>query len=485
MATSQSLASIMEKMVAKVMEDAVSTSIIYTQAPHNEGEKVITKEESPSVTNAGDPSGSSFRDDASNQQKYVRLNRYEAATSVAPLHQTRRRLFNVPPIMQLATTVEQTRLGEEIANTMATEEHDVEAEVAGAFNSCNLVELLLEELLLSVVENKMLDDASSDFFSQDSPPQHLGPCSQDFAFFKAIAQTREDLTTEEEESSENELSPPSQLVNSPSTSQLGDLMGLASQEDFFSSPEGAPALKRQKTLTIEEDIVIEMMANGRPGIDYVDVEVSEGNRSSEDEEEATPLTFHTKEDLIRKLQGIHRLSRGNEGSPREPLQSTRMTGFDGEGNEQLTMMESSSEVALEKRGRRHKRTAMRGQKEACLEDVVMKKEQLCKMEEQVEFGRGGSKDKIFAMEGDEESLRQDSDEDISTMESKSKQKDFGLEDGIVVKSYQPLALLLNRAPRLGLSRLQKPSGIHDITIIKDVSFNKDYDYDDVSFIKEE
>ena len=128
-----------------------------------------------------------------------------------------------------------------------------------------------------------------------------------------------------------------------------------------------------------------------------------------------------------------------------------MTGFDGEGNEQLTMMESSSEVALEKRGRRHKRTAMRGQKEACLEDVVMKKEQLCKMEEQVEFGRGGSKDKIFAMEGDEESLRQDSDEDISTMESKSKQKDFGLENGIVVKSYQPLALLLNRAPRYTLT----------------------------------
>ena len=36
MATSQSLASIMEKMVTKVMEDAVSTSIIYTQAPNYE-----------------------------------------------------------------------------------------------------------------------------------------------------------------------------------------------------------------------------------------------------------------------------------------------------------------------------------------------------------------------------------------------------------------------------------------------------------------
>ena len=38
--------------------------------------------------------------------------------------------------------------------------------------------------------------------------------------------------------------------------------------------------------------------------------------------------------------------------------------------------------------------------------------------------------------------------------------------------------------RLGLSRLQKPSGIHDITIIKDISFNEGSD-SDVSFIKEE
>ena len=40
MATSQSLASIMEHMVTKVMEDAVSTSIIYTQAQNDDSEKV-------------------------------------------------------------------------------------------------------------------------------------------------------------------------------------------------------------------------------------------------------------------------------------------------------------------------------------------------------------------------------------------------------------------------------------------------------------
>ena len=112
-----------------------------------------------------------------------------------------------------------------------------------------------------------------------------------------------------------------------------------------------------------------------------------------------------------------------------------------------TPLERSSEVALG--GRRQRRTAVRRQVEAHLEemqeDVVVKREQLCKMEEEVEFGTGGSKDKIIAKEGEEETLRQDSYEDISTMESKSKQEDSGKENGVGVKSYQPL--LLHRAPR--------------------------------------
>ena len=41
MAISQSLTSIMEEMVTEVMEDAVSTSIIFTQAPVKEEHKVI------------------------------------------------------------------------------------------------------------------------------------------------------------------------------------------------------------------------------------------------------------------------------------------------------------------------------------------------------------------------------------------------------------------------------------------------------------
>merc|ERR1719158_2336212 len=136
-------------------------------------------------------------------------------------------------MMQQASTVEQTRLEEDVAHEKTLKEQD--AKVAGAFN---LVELLLEELLFSVVEKKTADDDGSDFFSQDSPPQHLPPCSQDFAFFKAIEQTREDFTTEEdEESPGEELSPPSQLVCSLSTSQLGDLMGHASRPSSFRARE--------------------------------------------------------------------------------------------------------------------------------------------------------------------------------------------------------------------------------------------------------
>ena len=87
--------------------------------------------------------------------------------------------------------------------------------------------MVVEELLLHVVGEKAGVDVSSDIFSQeDSSPglQHPHPCSQDFAFFKAIERTREDVTLEDEESQENDLAPPSQFLCSPSTSELCDLM---------------------------------------------------------------------------------------------------------------------------------------------------------------------------------------------------------------------------------------------------------------------
>ena len=220
--------------------------------------QVSSAQDMLSVTEEGNPSSEEF----ALNQNYACPNLHNIGTSGAPLNQTRRRLFHVPPItMQQATTFEQTRLEEEVVNEMILEEQKAEAEVGGgtlnpsfeeevahemiledhalreaevigALNPSEVVELLLEELLLSVVGKKTADGdnnaSSEDFFSQDSQPQqqHLAPCSQDFAFFKAIEQTREDLTTEEEdESQENGLSPPSQLACSPSTSELGDLLG--------------------------------------------------------------------------------------------------------------------------------------------------------------------------------------------------------------------------------------------------------------------
>merc|ERR1719320_963306 len=63
----------------------------------------------------------------------------------------------------------------------------------------------------------------------------------------------------------------------------------------------------------------------------------------------------------------------------------------------------------------------------------------------------------------DETCRYDSYEDISTVVGQSRQDDSVKEADAITRPHQPL--LLHRAPRLGLSRLQKPSGIgiHEIT----------------------
>ena len=179
------------------------------------------------------------------------LDHDEGSSNINPIlpgaasNQTRRRLFhNIPATLQTCSTTEQVRLEEEIANEIILEEQDAaalrEAEVQadGALGAGELVELLLEDILLGIVGKQIADEDSSDFFSQDSQPQHLPPCSQDFAFFKAIEQTREDLSTDEGESYQEDLSPPSQLVNSPSTSELGDIDGWV--YIYFFSPLASP-----------------------------------------------------------------------------------------------------------------------------------------------------------------------------------------------------------------------------------------------------
>ena len=111
------------------------------------------------------------------------------------------------------------------------------------------------------------------------------------------------------------------------------------------------------------------------------------------------------------------------------------------------MVERSREVASGKGVERRRRAAVRGQDKPDMEDVMVKKELPCKMEEEVEFHRKGSEDKdmnLATKEGDGETLRQDSYEDIATMENKNK-NDFGKEGSVMTRSHQPL--LLHRAPR--------------------------------------
>ena len=155
----------------------------------------------------------------------------------ARLNQTRRRLFHMPSAAREVTRYKQIKLEEdEVENKNILEEQEAaalrggEAEISGAHSQSLgeiIAEIMVEELLLQIVGEKAGFNVSSDFFSPGSSPrlQHPPPCSQDFAFFKAIEQTREDFALEDEEDSrENEPAPPSQFLCSPSTSELGDLM---------------------------------------------------------------------------------------------------------------------------------------------------------------------------------------------------------------------------------------------------------------------
>ena len=63
-------------------------------------------------------------------------------------------------------------------------------------------------------------------------------------------------------------------------------------------------MKRRKTLLKDQNT--EVVRNEQPFNDYSESEETDDNRSTGNEEEALPLTFHTKEDLIRKLQHLPR-----------------------------------------------------------------------------------------------------------------------------------------------------------------------------------
>ena len=86
---------------------------------------------------------------------------------------------------------------------------------------------------------------------------------------------------------------------------------LDSQEDLFSSQEEEPEQKRRKTLPSSED---ENCFEGGQSEYLVNngvlVEENEWDQIT-DEDYALPLTFHPKDDILRKLQEMKHLSRGN------------------------------------------------------------------------------------------------------------------------------------------------------------------------------
>ena len=107
-----------------------------------------------------------------------------------------------------------------------------------------------------------------------------------------------------------QLCPLTQNYCSPPDQYAG--FSLDSQEDLFSSQEDSPALKKQRTATSHEgEDIQEMVGSGQlVNCNAAEELVTGVNRSTDDEEEALPLTFHTKEDLIRKLHGIQQIPRG-------------------------------------------------------------------------------------------------------------------------------------------------------------------------------
>ena len=84
-----------------------------------------------------------------------------------------------------------------------------------------------------------------------------------------------------------------------------------SQEDLFSSQEEEPEQKRRKTLLCAEggDCL-----EGRVGGENL-VKKDVGGEDNDcvrdsDEDDALPLTFHNKDDILRKLEVLKQLTRG-------------------------------------------------------------------------------------------------------------------------------------------------------------------------------
>ena len=84
-----------------------------------------------------------------------------------------------------------------------------------------------------------------------------------------------------------------------------------SQEDLFSSQEEEPEQKRRKTLqSVGDGDCLERRVRGeQPANKDVVGEDRDYDRNS-DEDDALPLTFHNKDDILRKLEVLKQLTRG-------------------------------------------------------------------------------------------------------------------------------------------------------------------------------
>ena len=85
-----------------------------------------------------------------------------------------------------------------------------------------------------------------------------------------------------------------------------------SREDLFSSQEEEPEQKRRKTLQGCEEAEVRFQG-GVENEHLDDKDVGDENNDcdkSSDEGDALPLTFHTKDDILRKLQEMQHANRG-------------------------------------------------------------------------------------------------------------------------------------------------------------------------------
>ena len=85
-----------------------------------------------------------------------------------------------------------------------------------------------------------------------------------------------------------------------------------SREDLFSSQEEEPEQKRRKTLQGCEEAEVRFQG-GVENEHLDDKDVGDENNDcdkSSDEGDVLPLTFHTKDDILRKLQEMQHANRG-------------------------------------------------------------------------------------------------------------------------------------------------------------------------------